>query len=500
MRNIITLILSLIISTSAYSSNPTDSIRTYQKKQPLSALFDVVAIDGAVLAWDALLFDNRDWAKVSKQSIKDNFHSGWEWDDDSFSGNQFSHPYHGSLFYNSAREHGLNYGQSMVYPLIGSTIWEIFCENNRPSINDFFSTGIGGTAIGEALYRSSDLLYDNSKTGAKRVFSEMVGSILNPVRGIHRLLNGEMFRVDHNQRGKRLETLDYQFEIGVGNRYVAELGDPHPEYGRKYVQNLPMVDFFLDYGEHFNSLDGGKTVPFDQFSLYAQLNLGKNEPTFGNVEINGRIFSTQHTAKHNWTLDWGIYQNFKYIDSYWKGGQMRSGNLPTFSEAASFGGGLYAEHEGKSKLKGLLMLSAVPMGCSTADYYTSPNLFKITELPGEKSIGKRRYNYGMGFSVRKNIEWIISNHFSIGERSYYLNLHTFSGYDPQHVVEHHNGVMGDKGHQEVFTDTFYANYNLSKSLKFKLEYEVYERKGVYDYYPNLKGKSHEVKTTLTYSI
>lgn len=500
MSFIIIFVVLLLISTSAYSQNTSDSIIISQKKEPLSALFDVVAINGAVLAWDALLFDNREWAKVSKQSIKNNLKSGWEWDDDSFSGNQFSHPYHGSLFFNSSREHGLNYGESMLYPIIGSTIWEIFCENNRPSINDFFSTGIGGSAIGEAMYRSSDLLYDNSKTGAKRVFSELAASILNPVRGIHRLLNGEMFKVDHNNSGKRLETLPYSFEIGIGNRYVAELGQPHPEYGRKYVQNLPMMDFHLDYGEHFNRLDGGKTVPFDQFSLYAQLNVGSNQPTFGNVEINGRIYSTQHTAKHHWTLDWGIYQNFKYIDSYWKDGQLRSANLPTFSEAASFGGGLYAEHDGKTKLKGMFMLSAVPMGCSTADYYTSPDLFEIKELSGGKSIGKRRYNYGMGFSLRKNIELSINNHFTIGERSYYLNLHTFSGYDPQNVVEHHNGVMGDKGHQEVFTDTFFANYNLSKSLKFKLEYEIYMRNGVYDYYPNLKGKSHEVKTTLAYSI
>lgn len=470
------------------------------KPKPFLALGEVVAINAGVLSWDYFLFDNRQWAKVTFKSINNNLKSSWEWDDDSFSGNQFSHPFHGSLFYNSARENGLSYGQSLLYPVLGSTIWELFCENNRPAINDFFSTGIGGSAIGEATHRASDLLFDNSKKGVSRVFRELAGSLLNPVRGAQRLFSGDMFRVDHNNRGKREESSLYHFEVGLGDRYIAEIGTPHPEYGEKHSQHIPFIDFSLAYGVHFNHLDGGRAKPFDQFNLYALLNVGKNQPTFSALEINGRLFSSQHSAPHNWTLDWGIYQNYKYIDNYWKGGELRSGNLPIMSEAASFGGGLYAEHEGKINLSNLLLLSAVPMGCSSADYYTSPNLFGITELPNDKNIGKRRYNYGMGFSIREHFEVHLSRKATLGNRFYYMQLYSFTGYNPQNVKPFRSGVMGDKGHQNIITDTFYANINCSKNLKLKVEYMYYNRQGKYKYYPNLKAKSKEMKATLAYSI
>ena len=81
-----------------------------------------------------------------------------------------------------------------------------------------------------------------------------------------------------------------------------------------------------------------------------------------------------------------------------------------------------------------------------------------------------------------------------------MQIFTFNGYDPKHVVTHSNSVMGDKGYSVTLTNTFYAHVDLSKNIKFKLEYMYYFRNGVYDYYPNLKGSSHELKTTLSYSI
>lgn len=470
------------------------------KPKPLLAFAEGVAINAGVLSWDYFLFDNRNWAKVTMHSIRENLKGSWEWDDDSFSGNQFSHPFHGSLFYNAARENGLSYGQSLIYPLIGSTVWELFCENNHPAINDFFSTGIGGSAIGEATHRISDLVFDNSKTGASRIFREVAGSLLNPVRGAQRLFSGDMFRVDHNNRGKREAAAPYHFEVGFGDRHIAETGTPHPEHGRKHSEHIPFIDFTLAYGDHFNHLDGGRTKPFDQFNIHALLNVGNDQPTFSALEINGRIFSSQHSAPHNWLLDWGLYQNYKYIDNYWKGSEMRPGNLPLMSEAASFGGGLYAEHEGKTTLSNLLLISAVPMGCSTADYYTSPNLFGITELPNGKNIGKRRYNYGMGFSIRDNLEVNLNKTITWGNRFYFMQLYSWTGYDPENVTFFQSGVMGDKGHQSILTDTFFAHIHCTKNLKLKLEYQHYHRYGKYNYYPSLKAKSHEMKATLAYSI
>src|SRR5205823_5754147 len=45
-----------------------------------------------------------DFAKVTFESIGYNLKfSNWEWDDNSFKTNQFAHPYHGSVYFNSFR-------------------------------------------------------------------------------------------------------------------------------------------------------------------------------------------------------------------------------------------------------------------------------------------------------------------------------------------------------------------------------------------------------------
>lgn len=87
------------------------------------------------------------------------------WDNDQFSTNQFAHPYHGSLYFNSARTHGLNFWESCPYVLGGSLMWEFWGENEPAAINDVFSTTFGGIAIGEVLYRTSALALDDSQSG-----------------------------------------------------------------------------------------------------------------------------------------------------------------------------------------------------------------------------------------------------------------------------------------------------------------------------------------------
>ena len=315
----------------------TDTL-VHVKPRPFLALAEDLSINALVVSFDYFIGD-REWARVSKNDIKRNFRLGWEWDDDSFSGNMFSHPYHGSMFYNAARANGMSYGISLLYPLIGSWSWEMFCENNRPAVNDLFATGIGGSAIGEVTHRASDLVFDNSKRGLERVFHELAGTLLNPVRGFKRFFSGEMLRYTPNSKGKRVEPKPYHFEIGIGNRYIAELST-HPEFGRKYYQNIPALDMTLEYGDHFNAIDGGKTHPFDQFSVYALMNLASQNPTFGILDISGRIFSRQVSGKKGWDFDYGFYQNYKYVEDYQKEGNLRSGFLPVISEAASFGAGV----------------------------------------------------------------------------------------------------------------------------------------------------------------
>ena len=141
---------------------------------------------------------------ISWETIKYNFKHGFEWDNDHLSTNMFAHPYNGSLFYNAGRSNGYNYWQSSIFAR-GSAIWEMFMEKEYPSTNDIIATPIGGTEIGEVLYRTSNLIIDDRSTGAERFGRELAGFIISPMRGFtgivtgkawqHRPTSGKRFRV-----------------------------------------------------------------------------------------------------------------------------------------------------------------------------------------------------------------------------------------------------------------------------------------------------------------
>ena len=81
-----------------------------------------------------------DWAYINGHTIKSNFKKGPVWDTDQFTTNLFSHPYHGSLYFNAARSNGMNFWQSAPFAAGGSLMWEFFMENEPPSINDMLAT------------------------------------------------------------------------------------------------------------------------------------------------------------------------------------------------------------------------------------------------------------------------------------------------------------------------------------------------------------------------
>ena len=81
-------------------------------------------------------------------------------DRDPFSINQLGHPYQGNIYYGFARSAGLNYWQSLAYTLAGSFLWETAGETTPPSLNDHITSGIGGSFVGEALFRMASLLLE----------------------------------------------------------------------------------------------------------------------------------------------------------------------------------------------------------------------------------------------------------------------------------------------------------------------------------------------------
>ncbi|MBR0045825.1 MAG: DUF3943 domain-containing protein [Bacteroidaceae bacterium] len=467
------------------------------KLPALQALTEDFGINALILGYDHFV-QQREWANVTSKVIKRNLKGGWVFDPDSFSGNQFAHPYHGSMFYNTAREHGLSYGVSLLYPLAGSLTWELFCETNRPAVNDLLSTGIGGAGIGEATHRISDIFFDDSKRGGARVVREIFGTLLNPVRGIHRMMSGEMFRVNHMHAGKKEEPMPYSFLVGVGDRYMYDEGPIHPNAPGRFKEHVPYLDFRFNYGSHFNHLEEGKSPrAYDYFNVYLLLNLDDSHPTVGELDIQGRIGSIQRRLPNRWQLDLGFYQNIKYIDHYNGHGVQKPGNLPIISEAASFGGDLFTQRQGRATtFSHSLMLSAVPLGGAASDYFLM-----------------RRYNFGTGFSLRHSVQFTWNRHFTIGNDLYFLRLFILRGEKPEqirnylahpdeYVIELRDGTgaWGDQGEQSVLQNRSYLRFNLARGLHLNLQYEYNLRHGNYRYYPSVTGKSHEWKAGISYAL
>lgn len=153
----------------------------------------------AVLALNTVIWipsrlAGEDFADIHLLTLRDNIRAGYRWDENVFYPNQIGHPYHGGLYHSVPRALGLGFWQSIPYSVLGSLHWEFMMESKLPAANDHFMTMIGGISFGEALYRMSNLLLDDSTTGGERAIREAGAFVVNPVGGFQRLASGRMFR------------------------------------------------------------------------------------------------------------------------------------------------------------------------------------------------------------------------------------------------------------------------------------------------------------------
>jgi len=113
----------------------------------------------------------------------------WQFDLDDFDTNQFLHPYHFHFAFTAARSSGLHFWESALFPLLGSLAWELLLETQAPSVNDQITSTLGGSFVGEALFRLSDmvLLGGGDSPGVLR----QIGAFLvSPMASFNRLVFG----------------------------------------------------------------------------------------------------------------------------------------------------------------------------------------------------------------------------------------------------------------------------------------------------------------------
>lgn len=261
------------------------------------ALTQTLALNAIVNRLDAWARD-RDWAKVTPQTWANNIKYGWAWDEDGFQTNVFAHPYHGSLYFNAARANGVDFFASVPITLFGAWTWEYFGETERPSLNDFLLTSLGGVTLGEMFHRGAATIRDNTEVGFKRTMRELVALPVDPMGSLNRLVRGGWGQIGPNPAAHDPDT--YVLRMGAGARFARDfMGDTVPSVGALQLDVL--------YGDAFA---GRYEMPFDVFSLRLLVSTHTGLTT---LEATGQLYGrnlNDSTARIRHTL--AVNQRYDY--------------------------------------------------------------------------------------------------------------------------------------------------------------------------------------------
>ncbi len=485
---IILLSLFFLINCNSLSSQilqKRDSLFSFndptRKKHFLKGAAEMVGLNLSVWAFDRYVMQE-DFAKISINTIKHNIKYGFVWDNDQFSTNLFAHPYHGSLYFNSARSNGLTFWESAPYPLAGSLMWEFVFEDEPAAINDLMATTIGGIALGEFTYRMSSLVLNDSKRGGERFLRELAGTIISPIRGFNRLISGDMWKVKHSfYKYHDYEDIPVKFSVQLGIRYLAD--DNHMFKG----EYNPYINLHTLYGDPF---DNEYNSPYDFFKADIAFGLSSNQPLINRINILGRIWGTTIKKTSKVEMMFGIFQHFNYYDS--EAIIDDSNNIPyKISEAASFGPGIILKlpkHNSIIALQQGLFISGVLLGGSLSDYY---------------HVIDRNYNMGSGYSIKNDTYIDFGKYGNFNINLSLLQLFTWKGYihkDLDNTNPLYLNAQGDKGNALLAIINPKIKLSLTHSIKANIELSYFLRKTHYSYRPDVCYKTLETRFGIVYQF
>ncbi|ULA61858.1 MAG: hypothetical protein LZF60_380070 [Nitrospira sp.] len=240
--------------------------------------------------------DYRTTGTTIRQHLTD---SKWVLDNDQFSVNQFLHPYSGSVYFGLARSSGLNFWESSLYSVAGSFLWEIGGEKTNPSINDMIATPIGGTFLGEPLFRMANLLLE-SDDGRPGFWRELGAAVISPPTGFNRLVFGDRFdAVYPSHRPATFIRLAGGGTLTSSSHNVSSNVNEHGAVG----------EFTLTYG-----LPGkqgyGYTRPFDYFDFHVS---AATANTLETITTRGLLAGKTYASWDTTRGIWGLFGSYDYI-------------------------------------------------------------------------------------------------------------------------------------------------------------------------------------------
>lgn len=456
----------------------TDVVRM-TKRHFWRAAAEVGGFNLSLWAFDRYI-QHGDFAYISFKTIGKNFREGFKWDNDKLGTNTFLHPYNGSLYFNAGRANGFNYWQSELFAIAGSGMWEMFMENEYPSTNDIIATPVGGAALGEVMFRASDAVLDDRTRGWDRAGREIAAFIISPMRGINRLVTGDMWR-HRSTRGRLFGTPSFAVRLSLGYRMLIfdrSLTDYHQG-------TCAQID--IEYGDRFELKS---TKPYDYFTFKGQLQVMKTQPFLTQIELKGRLLARELFSNYNSQGSIGLYQHFDFYDSDTIGNVKK---VPfKLGIPASVGVGfMYRDVERRHWVFDLFAhANGILLGSILSDHYQTD---------------ERNYNWASGFSLKGGINFVFNRgKVALSMTHNFYRLFTFRGYQAGTDLRIANfrrlNVMGDKSVASLNVTELRADAKIWKRLYGTLLFSNYVRSSHYRDFVDVHSTSGSISLMLSYKL
>lgn len=372
-----------------------------------------------LIPWSANRFVRKaDFARISLSSFKTNVQlSSWEWDDNQFFTNQFSHPFHGSLYFNSFRSNGYNFYESAPAALLGTYVWETVMENHYPAPNDLINTGLGGITLGEMSHRLSSLIIGHRKNKARAFINDPAALIINPMGALTRMTSGQWGKPAADMHPNAILSVDAGYRTGEDRNFNA--GKQQDFYARTHLQ----------YGDPFET----SRQPSSNFSMISEF-ASDDSSILNTLQVEGSLFTKKFASK-NGLQAWNITMNYDFIKNHFfkYGGQGFRVNYMAKLDVTR-----HLRLQFKTGI-GVLVLGALP------------NTYM---LYGEG----RDYDYCSGITLHLSAAMNIDNRVYIDVHSNAGQSITINGYESTHVFQNSRASLSVRLFKNFFVSATAANY------------------------------------------
>jgi hypothetical protein len=432
------------------------------------AIGEVILVNQIVWAYNEYI-RGADFTQVNPRS------HGFEYDDNHFNNNQFAHPYHGSLYFNSGRTNGYNYWASLGFAVTGSFMWECCGETHPMAINDWINTSIGGAAIGEMLYRVGSTILDNESSGKERVWRELGNGLLNPVRGFNRLVSGRTGEVGPNPEERRPGLLRNALTAGV--RVIESTTTSTT--GEFFESSETTAFFEVDYG-YGDGWAAEKAGAFEFFLFNLQANFGDKQ-TIGRLQIRGNLWSSplKNTQKTSHTF--AVLQNFDYVNNnaFEFGGQSFSTAILSRFQLSD-----------KLQLRTQVDATALLLGAVNSEYAFAADLEDQERL--------REYDYGPGLGGRLSGFLLLNGRQIVGLHYRMQWIHTLNG----SVVNFEDGSGSSDADHIIQIVALRGRVPISKTFGIGVDAYVYQRDSffTFDLFDDITQRVPQVRLYGTWDV